>query len=206
MNDETGQGLSRKKAAEQALINAAERIFAREGIETASLRAIATAAGSANNYAVQYHFGDREGLVEALFESRLAEVEARRAILRAAMPEPADCRALLDLIMRPLIEQTDAEGRHSYAAFLLGLRRSPQGFLSRRQRSDKAPIANWANEQLAALFPHHSEDAFAFRMDLISAMFLDAIDRFDAGELRAFSRDALLEKLITLAAAMLQPE
>ena len=44
----------------------AERLFAERGIEAVPLRDIGVAAGQRNHVAVQYHFGDRETLVQAI--------------------------------------------------------------------------------------------------------------------------------------------
>jgi AcrR family transcriptional regulator len=69
--------------ARTALLNASERLFALQGVETASLRDIAVEAGQRNNSAVQYHFGDREGLVAAVFTRRMDAInELRRTMIR----------------------------------------------------------------------------------------------------------------------------
>ena len=48
------------------LMVAAEKLFGQRGIENVSLREIAAAAGHANTSAVQYHFGSKESLVQAV--------------------------------------------------------------------------------------------------------------------------------------------
>ena len=53
-------------ATANRLILAAEAEFARAGIQGASLRRINALAGQRNTSAVRYHFGSREGLLEAL--------------------------------------------------------------------------------------------------------------------------------------------
>ena len=60
-----------------ALLDAAERLFARDGIAESSLRAITTEAG-ANLAAVNYHFGSKEGLVRAVFARRLGPLNGQR--------------------------------------------------------------------------------------------------------------------------------
>src|SRR5579864_699819 len=67
-----------------ALILAAETVFARQGIERASLREIAANAGQRNHHAVQYHFGSRQALVQAVFDHRMAQMEQSRAALLTA--------------------------------------------------------------------------------------------------------------------------
>jgi AcrR family transcriptional regulator len=48
------------------LVRAAAHLFARQGIETVPLRDVGARAGQRNASAVQYHFGDRWALVEAI--------------------------------------------------------------------------------------------------------------------------------------------
>ena len=49
----------------QAIIEAAERLFAKHGIDGVSMRQISQEAGSGNHFSVQYHFGDKKALAEA---------------------------------------------------------------------------------------------------------------------------------------------
>jgi AcrR family transcriptional regulator len=104
-----------------ALILAAETVFARDGIDSASLREIAAEAGQRNHHAVQYHFGSREGLVQAVFDYRMEQMEpARSAMLTAARENGQlnDTRTIVEAIFLPQLELIDAYGDHSYAAFL----------------------------------------------------------------------------------------
>ncbi|WP_436771690.1 TetR/AcrR family transcriptional regulator [Yinghuangia sp. YIM S09857] len=63
------------------LIAAAERLFAERGINGVSVREIAVEAGQRNTNAVRYHFGAKEDLVDAIFEHRMAPINARRMAL-----------------------------------------------------------------------------------------------------------------------------
>ena len=65
--------------APSELISAAERLFATRGIDGVSLREVTRAAGQRNTTALQYHFGDREGLLRALVEKHMDDVAADRA-------------------------------------------------------------------------------------------------------------------------------
>lgn len=64
-----------------ALVAAAERLFAERGIEAVSLRDVSAAAGQRNHSAAQYHFGDRAGLVAAVYDARMSVVNEHRARL-----------------------------------------------------------------------------------------------------------------------------
>jgi AcrR family transcriptional regulator len=56
----------RGEATREVILLTAERLFAERGIEAVPLRDIGVAAGQRNHVAVQYHFGDRETLVQAI--------------------------------------------------------------------------------------------------------------------------------------------
>ncbi len=104
-----------------ALILAAEVAFARDGIDGASLREIAARSGQRNHHAVQYHFGSREALVQAVFDYRMDQMEAARCAVLAAARETGaigTTRAAVEAIFLPQIELIDAFGDNSYAAFL----------------------------------------------------------------------------------------
>lgn len=103
------------------LILAAEKLFARGGIEGVSLREIAAAAGQGNHHAVQYHFRSREGLVQAVFDYRMSQMEDRRGEMLAAAEAQArldSVRAIVEIIFLPQLELPGQRDDHSYANFL----------------------------------------------------------------------------------------
>lgn len=112
---------ARSDDAKTRLILAAEILFAKGGIDGVSLREIAAAAGQRNHHAVQYHFGIRDTLVQAVFDYRMDQMEAKRGeMLRAAREADRldDARTIMDIIFLPQLELIDAHGDHSYANFL----------------------------------------------------------------------------------------
>src|SRR5438105_6212398 len=84
------------------LVLTAERLFALHGIDGVSLRQIATEAGSANNSAVHYHFGSKEGLIAAIFQHRLPQIIRERQLL-AARCDPGDLRSRLEAHFLPVL-------------------------------------------------------------------------------------------------------
>src|SRR3546814_13524844 len=97
----------RSDDAKTRLILAAEILFAKGGIEGVSLREIAAAAGQRNHHAVQYHFGIRDTLVQAVFDYRMDQMEAKRGemLLAAGEADRLDHRrAILALIFLPPLE------------------------------------------------------------------------------------------------------
>lgn len=112
--------------AKERLLDAAERLVAERGIEVSS-RDIATAAGQRNNSAVQYHFGSRDALHEAVIRRRQVPLEARRRELLDALASDGrldDTLGLVDALVRPMTELL-ASGPTHYARFLEQVRRHP---------------------------------------------------------------------------------
>jgi len=82
-------------------IEAAQQLFAERSIDAVSLNEITVAAGQKNRNALQYHFGDRAGLLQAIIDSHAPRVHAlRQAIIDTleasdATPAEAAARALV---------------------------------------------------------------------------------------------------------------
>lgn len=103
------------------MIVAAEALFAREGIDGVSLRQVAAKAGQKNHHAVQYHFGTREGLVQAIFDYRMEQMDLHRLdLLTKAKAEDRlnDPRTIADIIFKPQLVVIKDLGDTSYANFL----------------------------------------------------------------------------------------
>jgi AcrR family transcriptional regulator len=90
-----------------ALISAAGRLFATNGVNGVSLREIMRAAGQRNTTALQYHFGDRNGLLRAVLEKHSLRVSTRRHAILDQL-ESKDEVALRDLasaFLLPLVPE-----------------------------------------------------------------------------------------------------
>ena len=113
--------------ARDRILLAAERLIAERG-QQVPLRDIAAAAGQRNNSAVQYHFGSRDGLIEAVVERRIATLEVRRLELlaeRAGGDTPHDVHTLLEALVAPMFELVARHGIGYYARFLEQIRTRP---------------------------------------------------------------------------------
>ncbi|WP_405688118.1 TetR family transcriptional regulator [Streptomyces sp. NBC_01387] len=81
----------------EKLIRAAEEIFAAQGVDGAQLRDIIRLAGQSNPSAVQYHFGSRNGLLNAVMAGRQQRTEQ---VLRTLIGEDDhDLRGLLTALV-----------------------------------------------------------------------------------------------------------
>ena len=82
-------------------------MFAERGIEAVSLRDVSAAAGQRNHSAAQYHFGDRGGLVAAVYESRMRLVNEWRQSALDRLEEAGrldDVAGLVAATVLPLVQ------------------------------------------------------------------------------------------------------
>jgi AcrR family transcriptional regulator len=97
------------------ILDAAERLFARRGIEATSLRMITTEA-EVNLAAVNYHFQSKEALMHAVIARRLDPINRQRlAMLDACETDAGDGSLpldhVLDAMLRPIFEMLSGPGK-----------------------------------------------------------------------------------------------
>ncbi len=112
------------------ILVAAERSVGERGIAALSLREASASAGARNNSAAQYHFGTKDGLIDAIFELRMGTInEARLARLDAAEADGrgGDVTALVEALVVPLVEAMGEAPQSSwYGRFLAEFTADPQ--------------------------------------------------------------------------------
>lgn len=180
----TGNSPAGKNDVKARIIEVAERMFARQGLEGVSLRAIAREGGFRNNVVVQYHFGDKAGLVRAIFQHRLPGLDRRRAQLleeARASNRMEDPGALVEVLFRPIAELLDADGMHSYAAFLFNLQQfDPLGKI-RQEAREFAPLTHHVSISLRHLLSDLSDRFYDVRLQSSFAAFFTVLMYMDAG-------------------------
>jgi AcrR family transcriptional regulator len=111
----------------QRLLDAAEKLFAARSFSSVSVRMVTTKAKQ-NLAAVNYHFGSKEGLLEAVYLRRGLDLNAeRRALLQEAEDRAAgralSLETLLHSILSPSVRWA-LDTRSGKATFILFLFRS----------------------------------------------------------------------------------
>jgi AcrR family transcriptional regulator len=102
--------------ARQLLLDAALSLWAENGIAGTSLREIRLAAGQRNAAALQYHFGNRDGVLVALLQREIPWLVRRRAELLA---EAVDLRSTAAVFVLPFAEMaTGTEHQRKVVQFL----------------------------------------------------------------------------------------
>lgn len=164
------------------MLDAAEGLFALHGVNSVSMRAISVAAGQANNSAVQYHFGSKDGLIHAIFERRALAYEQDRIRALAKLDEArqtSDTRALLGIILLPLAKQNDI-GAYNYASVLKQLHESDR---YREQREVVAKVAPITSHVIGLLKQATGmpDEIFWYRLHHSSLTFIQCILNPEAG-------------------------
>ncbi|WP_169577640.1 TetR/AcrR family transcriptional regulator [Sinimarinibacterium sp. CAU 1509] len=111
---------ARSTATRSKLIAIAERLFAQRGIEGVSLNDINKAAGQRNKNATHYHFGNKDGLLQAILEKHQPQISARCNQLLDAMQAQGEATLaqVVHAMTQPLIEKLfDADGGRHFLRF-----------------------------------------------------------------------------------------
>ena len=98
---------ARGERTREHLLDVAEQLLSTRGLDGVSLREIRIAAGQRNTSALQFHFGDREGLLRALSERhrpRLQGLLVEHYDVMMAEGRENDPRSLLGVFVRPTVD------------------------------------------------------------------------------------------------------
>ncbi|MEQ9814454.1 MAG: TetR/AcrR family transcriptional regulator [Azospirillaceae bacterium] len=119
------------ESTRNAILDAAEAVFARHGYDGASLRAIANRAG-VNQPLIHYHFESKDGLFRAVFRRRAGAINRQREITLQALrlesgPSAPVLEQVVEALLRPTIElghDSRRGGRH-YAQLVVTMANAP---------------------------------------------------------------------------------
>jgi AcrR family transcriptional regulator len=167
----------------QQLITAAETLFADRSIDAVSLREINTAAGQRNSSALQYHFGDRAGLLRAVLAPHHRDVDLRRHALldEYESSDDADLRALVGALVRPPASKlADPDGGRAYLRITAQLVNRPDfatsgSFVGGRQGAENS-TDRW-RRLIAPLLPEVARDRLHRRFTAIRLTFIELARR-----------------------------
>lgn len=138
-------------ATRERLIDAAEEVFAAQGVEQANLRDINRTAGQSNNSALHYHFGSREALLQAVMARHRARTDARRRDLVAGLSDRvASIDELLVASVWPLAFQLGTDSGRNFLRILLHVRHRSEVRTHHSINSGSTADLRWIYEQLQA--------------------------------------------------------
>jgi AcrR family transcriptional regulator len=152
----------------ESLLDAAEQLFAEQGIAASSVRAITRAAG-VHLAAVSYHFGSKEGLVREVLRRRLAPLNDERLrrleeLERRHAPGPPPVDEILRAFLHPVVRYVGDPGARGFSRLLLRAFLEPAEELRLLVVGQFRPVAVRYEEALAAAAPHLDRDEIVWRL------------------------------------------
>jgi AcrR family transcriptional regulator len=96
-------------ATRARIVSAAECLFAERGIDATTLAQINKAANQRNRSAVQYHFGNKEGVIHAILDKHTPGIERRRHAMLDEIETNGDpsLRDFAEALVLPITEKLD---------------------------------------------------------------------------------------------------
>ena len=155
----------------QRILDAAEHLFARDGYHATSLRGITTTA-DANLAAVNYHFGSKEALLEAVIVRRLDPLnEIRRGQLEALLQkaelagELPCCREVLRAFVEPTLRlRQQGSEAEDFIALIGRTLAEPRGIAMSIFLRHMQPLLQRIFQALALSLPALTEQDLFWRM------------------------------------------
>ncbi len=180
------------------VIAAATHLFATKGIEHVFVRELTAVAG-VNLAAVNYHFGSKEALAEAVLDSVAESVNAKRLanlrkILEAAEAagEAPSLPAILDTFMAPYFGPDEAGEGAVLAQLVIKDRISHNEMTTRIIRKHFDPLARAYVAAFAKACPHVNPSDFYWRyMLMYGTVVLTSTDRSKTNRLFTMSNGQL---------------
>ncbi|CAN5325859.1 TetR/AcrR family transcriptional regulator [soil metagenome] len=177
----------RANGTRDAILTAAERLFAEHGVFAISNRQVSEAAGQGNNAAVGYHFGTKADLIRAIVRKHNEQLERLCQQMVDAAGESGEVRDWLACLVMPFAQHLTALGNPTwYARFSAQLMPDP----AHRDISSEESLASSSvlqiveglNRSLPGMPPEVHVERNAMARQLIVHMFADRERALAAGE------------------------
>jgi AcrR family transcriptional regulator len=189
--------------ARSQMIDAAERLAVQQGLGAMSLRAVQAASGQRNKSAAQYHFGSREGLIEALVADRMGPINERRLQLLDHLDDHASLRDLVEVLAVPLAEHSLRPEGSTWSRFLVQGYADPELSHVVRSRVEGRPYQE-VRRRLAERLDHLPAELRDRRTDQATGLLVAGLAAAEAGHGSGLPADALVSDLVDLCTAVLE--
>jgi len=127
------------QATRAQLISTAEVLFAERGLDGVSLNEITKASGQRNASALHYHFGGKDGLLEAILDKHQPSIddERQRMLDKLDPTKEPSLRSLVEILVLPLVAKLDdPDGGAEFIRVMAQLIGSPtHSFLDQRTQA-----------------------------------------------------------------------
>ncbi|WP_323018675.1 TetR/AcrR family transcriptional regulator [Castellaniella sp.] len=161
--------ISRATLTRDAILDAAEHLFAEQGHDKTSMRQI-TKAAEVNLSAVNYHFGSKDALIEAVFQRRLDALnDERLRILDAreaqAAGQPLKPSVIVEAYFGPLVRHACSAGaeRRAFMPLQSCNLSDPSGAINALFEAERSVVAHRFTRALLTSLPGVPEAEIVWR-------------------------------------------
>lgn len=113
-----------RQETEATIVRTALSLMAVQGVDAVSMNEVVKAAGQRNASAINYYFGDKVGLVQAIFDKYRPGIDQRRQEMLEAFGEDLSLEQMAQAMVLPLIAELDnPDGGREYLQMLARLDR-----------------------------------------------------------------------------------
>ena len=198
---------ARGEATRELILLTAERLFAERGIEATPLRDIGIAADQRNHFAVQYHFGDREHLVQAIAEYRAQSLMAIQTEFVADMVAGGRAPELIDIV-RSFVAglATNLDETSHFLPFVSRYIIERGGYAGLDEAVPSSSAILTIRSILRRLLPEHTEELLDERWEILFTSAVHTLARYQVGMQAHTLRsplDDLIEDLVVALTALL---
>jgi AcrR family transcriptional regulator len=188
------------------ILDAAEKLLVQHGLDATTLRMITTEA-QANLAAVNYHFGSKEALIEAVFRRRLTWLNEQRiaaldAFEAASGGAPLKPRQIVEAFFGVAIRMAaDDSGGRSFMRLLGRTYTEPTEFVRRFLADEHAVVITRFKAAFFKALPDVPQEEFLWRFHFMMGALSYAISGADAlrilGPIDDSNPDALYARLMS---------
>ena len=163
---------ARSLTTQTSLMDTAEKLIAKNGIENVSIKEIVREAGQKNESVLQYHFKNLRGLIIAINARRNEQTQEKRAELLTELESATVKPALRDLCLIMVmptyrLAKADAKFRRYIIGFSHTIALAEESALSKvGGHGGGGESGLRTGELLRAALPHLDESAYRQRMDI----------------------------------------
>jgi AcrR family transcriptional regulator len=180
------------------ILDAAEQLFMEHGFEATSLRQLTTAAG-VNLAAVNYHFGSKEELFQAVLTRRLDPMNQERIDLlerleREASGKPLSVERILSAMLIPALKlaRDEKRGGKNFLRLVGRAYADPAPFIRHFLSQQYVEMINRYKEAFLKALPHLSRQELTWRLHFVMVALSYTLAGTDA--LKLFAQVAAADK------------
>ena len=198
------------------ILDAAERLFVEHGFEATSLRSL-TSAASVNLAAVNYHFGSKEELFQAVLTRRLDPMNQERIELlgkieRESTGRPLSCEKILFAMLIPALKlaRDEKRGGKDFLRLVGRAYADPAPFIRHFLSAQYAGMIGRYKEAFSKALPHLSRQELTWRLHFVMGALsytlagTDALKLFAEATATTNNDELLLQRLAPFLVAGLK--